>query len=362
MHMKNKLRVGILGATGTVGQRFVTLLSGHPWFEVVSVAASVNSAGKKYKDVVSTKWKMGSPIPDRASQLIIRSVADDIKKVAGEVDFVFSALDMDKEKIRGVETSYASLDIPVVSNNSAHRWTDDVPMIIPEVNPQHTGLIDIQRKKRGWKRGLIAVKPNCSIQSYIAVLTALKQFDPRAVQVVSMQAISGAGKTFETWPEMVDNVIPFIGGEEEKSEKEPMKIWGKMKNGKIVSAEYPVINATCVRVPVSDGHIAAVSVNFAKKATKEQLTGALENFDNPLSGLNLPSAPEKLIYYFEEDNRPQIRLDRNYANGMGISIGRLRKGKNFDWEFISLSHNTIRGAAGGAILMAELLTKKGYIA
>jgi len=361
MHMKNKLRVGILGATGMVGQRFVTLLSEHPWFEVVSVAASPNSAGKRYGDIVKNRWKMSSPIPEGVKDLVIRAVEDDLEIVAKEVDFVFSALDMDKDNIKDIEVRYASSDVPVVSNNSAHRWTADVPMIIPEINPQHAELIAIQRKNHGWKRGLIAVKPNCSIQSYVAVLTALKKFDPQEVQVVSMQAISGAGRTFETWPDMVDNVTPYISGEEEKSEKEPMKIWGELGSNKIISAKTPIIDATCIRVPVADGHMAAVSVSFDKKVTKEQLLDAIQNFDNPLSGLDLPSAPKQLINYFEEDDRPQTRLDRNYANGMGITMGRLRPGKIFDWEFVSLSHNTIRGAAGGAILMAELLVKQRYI-
>ena len=359
--MKSKLRVGILGATGMVGQRFVTLLADHPWFEVVSVAASPNSAGKRYEDAVKDKWKMSSPIPHGVKDLIVRAVEDDLAKVAGEVDFVFCALDMDKDKIREIENSYASADIPVVSNNSANRWTEYVPMIIPEINPDHVTLIDIQRKNRGWKRGLIAVKPNCSIQTYVPILTALKAFEPREVEVVSMQAISGAGKNFETWPEMVDNVIPYIGGEEEKSEKEPMKIWGKISGNKIVFAKKPSISATCVRVSIADGHMAAVSVNFGMKVTKAQLIKAIQNFDNPIAKLNLPSAPKQLIKYFEEDNRPQTRLDRDFENGMGVTMGRLRPGKHFDWQFVSLSHNTIRGAAGGAILMAELLVSKGYI-
>jgi aspartate-semialdehyde dehydrogenase len=360
--MKKKLRVGILGATGMVGQRFVTLLDQHPWFEVVCVAASPNSAGKHYGEVVETKWKMASPIPANVKKLIVRAVEDDIEKISKEVDFVFSALDMDKDKIKDIEIRYASAEIPVVSNNSAHRWTEDVPMIIPEVNPDHMEMIDKQRKKRGWKKGLLAVKPNCSIQSYVAVLTAFGKFEPREVEVTSMQAISGAGRNFETWPEMVDNLNPFIGGEEEKSEKEPLKIWGKISGGKIISAKKPTICATCVRVPVTDGHMASVLVNFGRKATVDELVAAIRNFDNPIQKLNLPSAPKQLIQYFEENDRPQTRLDRNFANGMGIAMGRLRPGKHFDWEFITLSHNTVRGAAGGAILMAELLTKKGYIA
>lgn len=361
MRMKNKLKVGILGATGMVGKRFVTLLAEHPWFEVVCVAASPSSAGKHYGDVVKTKWKMNSPIPASVSKLVVKTVEADLDTIAKEVDFVFCALEMDKEKIREIEFKYASAEVPVVSNNSANRWTDDVPMIIPEVNPEHLQIIDKQRKKHGWKRGLIAVKPNCSIQTYVPLLTALKKFEPKKVAVVSMQAISGAGKTFETWPEMVDNVIPFIGGEEEKSEKEPMKIWGQVKGTKIVSAKFPVIEATCVRVPVANGHMACVSVSFNKKATKAQLLSAIKNFDNPIAKLKLPSAPKQLFAYFEEVNRPQTWLDRDFENGMGITMGRLREGKHFDWQFVSLSHNTVRGAAGGAVLMAELLVAKGYI-
>lgn len=360
--MKKKLRVGILGATGMVGQRFIMLLVDHPWFEVVSVAASPNSAGKRFGDVVKSKWKMPSPIPQKVKNLIIRAVEEDFDKIVSEVDFIFCALDIDKDTIRDIENRYASADIPVVSNNSANRWTEDVPMIMPEINPEHVALIDIQRKKRRWKRGLIAVKPNCSIQSYVSILTALKKFEPKIVEVTSMQAISGAGKTFETWPEMVDNLNPFINGEEEKSEKEPMKIWGKIAGNKIVPAKKPSIIATCVRVPVADGHMASVSVKFGKKLSKEQILKAIKHFDNPLATLHLPSAPKQLIKYFEENDRPQTRLDRDYEHGMGITMGRLREDKNFCWKFVSLSHNTIRGAAGGAILMAELLTKKGYIA
>ncbi len=359
--MKKKLRVGILGGTGMVGQRFVTLLANHPWFEVVTIAASPNSAGKRYEEVVKNKWKMSSLIPKGVKSLIVRAVEEDFDKVVSEVDFVFSALDMDKEKIKEIEIRYAASDIPVVSNNSAHRWTQDVPMIIPEVNSDHVKLIDIQRKERGWKKGFIVVKPNCSIQTYVLILTALQSFAPQEVVVTSMQAISGAGKTFDTWPEMVDNVNPFIGGEEEKSEKEPMKIWGKISGGKIVPAKSPTISATCVRVSVADGHMASVLVNLGRKATKDQLLDAIRNFYNPIAQLDLPSAPKQLIQYFEENDRPQTRLDRNFENGMGISMGRLREGKHFDWEFVSLSHNTIRGAAGGAILMAELLAEKSYL-
>ncbi|HSA83581.1 MAG TPA: aspartate-semialdehyde dehydrogenase [Patescibacteria group bacterium] len=358
---QKKFRVGILGATGMVGQRFITLLENHPWFTVVCVAASPQSAGKKYTDAVKGRWKMQEKISSRVGDLILRAVVDDIDIICREVDFVFSALDMEKGDIKHLEESYASKNIPVVSNNSAHRWTDDVPMIIPEVNPDHVKLIDTQRKKRGWGKGMIAVKPNCSIQSYVAILTTLQKFQPKKVDVVSLQAISGAGKNFATWPEMVDNVIPFIGGEEEKSEKEPMKIWGMIQNEKIVSAKKPKISATCIRVPVSDGHMARVSVSFAKKPTKQQILQSIKDFDNPLTKLKLPSAPKQLITYFEEENRPQTGIDRDRENGFGITMGRLEEGTHFDWQFISLSHNTIRGAAGGAILMAELLVQKGYI-
>jgi aspartate-semialdehyde dehydrogenase len=359
--MKKKLKAGIIGATGMVGQRFITLLAGHPWFEVVCVAASPSSAGKSYQDAVAGRWKLSSALPDGVKDLVVRSVEDDLERIAGEADFVFCALDMDKEKIRELEVRYAAAGIPVVSNNSAHRWTVDVPMIMPEINPDHAALIDIQRKNRGWERGLVAVKPNCSIQSYVPVLTALQEFEPRVVDVVSMQAISGAGKTFETWPEMVDNVIPLIGGEEEKSEREPMKIWGEIKDGKVLPASSPIISATCVRVSASDGHMASVGVNFGKKPSRDDILSAIRDYRNPIASLDLPSAPKQFIKYFEEENRPQTRLDRDFENGMGITMGRLRPDKVFDWKFVCLSHNTIRGAAGGAILMAELLRAKGYI-
>lgn len=356
-----KFRVGILGATGMVGQKFVQLLERHPWFDVVVVAASPQSAGKTYEEAVASRWKMDTAIPEKIKHLTVYAVENDLDEIVKRVDFVFSALDMDKEDIMRIEEAYASKEIPVVSNNSAHRWTEDVPMIMPEINPDHAKLIDIQRKNRGWKKGLIAVKPNCSIQSYVSILTSLKKFQPTNVHVVSMQAISGAGKNFETWPEMVDNVIPYICAEEEKSEKEPMRIWGEIKNKKIELAKTPVISATCIRVAVTNGHMASVSVSFEKKPTREQILEAIQNFNNPISTLNLPSAPKQLITYFEEENRPQTRLDRDLEHGMGISMGRLREDTHFDWKFIALSHNTVRGAAGGAILMAELLVKKGYI-
>lgn len=355
-----KLKVGILGATGMVGQRFVALLANHPWFEIVSVAASPKSAGRPYEDAVKNRWGLESEIPQQVRTLKVLSVVD-LKKIAQRADLVFCALDMDKEEIKKIEVAYANEGVAVVSNNSAHRWIEDVPMIMPEINPHHLKLIEIQRKNRGWKKGLIVVKPNCSIQSYVSILTALKRFIPLEVRVVSLQAISGAGKTFESWPEMVDNVIPFIDGEEEKSEKEPLKIWGEVKNDKIVLAQQPQISATCIRVPVSDGHMASVSVTFAEKPSKIDIISAMQQFRNPIEKLRLPSSPKQFIRYFEEANRPQTRLDRNFEHGMGITMGRLEEDKNFDWRFIALSHNTIRGAAGGAILTAELLVKKGYI-
>ena len=356
-----KLRVGVLGATGMVGQQFIRLLENHPWFDVSIVAASPASAGKTYKQAVSNKWKIDGEIPQSVNHLIVQAVENDMEHIVKEVDFVFSALGMEKEDIKRIEESYAAAGIPVVSNNSAHRWSQDVPMIMPEINPSHAALIDTQRKNRGWEKGLIAVKPNCSIQSYVSILTALQMFVPQKVHVVSMQAISGAGKTFSDWTEMGDNVIPYIGGEEEKSEKEPLKIWGKIEQGHLRLADTPEIAATCVRVPVSNGHMAAVSVMFEKKPSREEIIAAVRNFDNPLNDLALPSAPQMLIQYFDEQDRPQTKLDRDFENGMGISMGRLEKDRQFDWKFISLSHNTIRGAAGGAVLLAELLVKKGYI-
>jgi aspartate-semialdehyde dehydrogenase len=356
-----KLRVGILGATGMVGQRFMTLLDNHPWFEVVSAAASPRSAGKHYKEAVRGRWRMEKPIPESVAGLIVRDVGDDLKLIAKEVDLVFCALDLDKASIRRLELNYASADIPVVSNNSAHRWTDDVPILMPEINPGHIKLIDIQRKNRGWDKGLIVVKPNCSCQSYVSILTALKKFEPSAVSVTSLQAISGAGKTFDTWPEMVDNVIPLIPGEEDKSEREPLKIWGDLSGNGIKLAESPSLSATCIRVPVSNGHMASVRVSFAKKPTQDQIIAAVRDYSNPIVNLKLPSAPKQFITYYDEPDRPQTKLDRGHEKGMGITMGRLREDRHFDWQFIALSHNTIRGAAGGAILSAELLAKEGYI-
>lgn len=356
-----KLKVGILGATGMVGQRFIQLLSDHPWFDIIVLAASPASASKLYKDAVGKRWSMPSPIPQSIAKMKVLSVKDDMVTISKKVSVVFCALDLDKKEIQKIENTYASLGVAVISNNSAHRWTQDIPMIMPEINPDHVRLIDIQRKNRGWGKGLIAVKPNCSVQSYVSILTALKEFVPTKINVVSLQAISGAGKTFDTWPEMVDTVIPFISGEEEKSEKEPMKIWGKLHNKKIALSTKPKISATCIRIPVSHGHMAQVSVTFEHKPSQEEIFRALRNFKNPVAGLNLPSSPKRFIQYFEEENRPQTKLDRDRDHGMGISMGRLREGRQHNWEFIALSHNTIRGAAGGAILMAELLVKKGYI-
>lgn len=358
MAIKMKLRTGILGATGMVGQRFITLLSNHPWFEVVCVAASPSSAGKTYGEAVKGRWKMENKIPSNAKKMIVERVEEDIDEICKKVDFVFSALDMDKHKIMEIEEKYASKGIPVVSNNSAHRWTEDVPMIIPEINPEHVKLIDVQRKKRKWK-GLIAVKPNCSIQSYVPIIKALEKYRPKKVFVTTLQAVSGAGKTLEAWPEMEENVIPLIKNEEEKSEREPLKILGKIENGKMRLAKNPDISATCIRVPVEDGHMASVEMQFGKKINEKQFVDGIMNYSNPIAKLNLPSAPKQFIKYFNEEDRPQTRLDRDFGNGMGITVGRLRK-DNFGLKFVALSHNTVRGAAGGAILLAELLKAKGY--
>ena len=358
--MEKKLKVGILGATGMVGQRFISLLENHPWFEVVAVAASPRSAGKTYEDAVGDRWKMTKPMPEGVKKLVVMNV-NEVEKVAAEVDFVFSAVDMTKEEIRAIEDAYAKTETPVVSNNSAHRWTPDVPMVVPEINPEHFAVIEYQKKRLGTKRGFVAVKPNCSIQSYAPVLTAWKEFEPVEVVATTYQAISGAGKTFKDWPEMIGNIIPFIGGEEEKSEQEPLRLWGKIENGQIIKAEGPVITTQCIRVPVLDGHTAAVFVRFAKKPTKEQLIQKLKEFKGLPQELELPSAPKQFIQYCEEDNRPQVSMDVNYENGMGVSVGRLREDTVYDYKFVGLSHNTVRGAAGGAILCAELLTAQKYI-
>lgn len=358
--MSGKLKVGILGATGMVGQRFISLLNDHPWFETAAVAASPRSAGKTYEEAVGGRWKMDTPMPEAVKNMVVMNV-NEVDKVASEVDFVFSAVDMTKEEIRAIEEAYAKTETPVVSNNSAHRWTPDVPMVIPEINPEHFDVIEAQKKRLGTKRGFIAVKPNCSIQSYTPVLTAWKEFEPYEVVVTTYQAISGAGKTFKDWPEMVENIIPYIGGEEEKSEKEPLRIWGEIKNGVIVPAQSPVITCQCIRVPVLNGHTAAVFVKFRGNPTKEQLIEKMVSFKGLPQELALPSAPKQFIQYLEEDNRPQVKLDVDFENGMGISVGRLREDTVYDWKFVGLSHNTLRGAASGAVLCAETLKAKGYI-
>lgn len=358
--MEKKLRVGILGATGMVGQRFISLLENQPWFEVVAVAASPRSAGKTYEDAVGDRWKMDTPMPERVRKMVVLNV-NDVEHVASQVDFVFSAVDMTKEEIKKIEEDYAKTETPVVSNNSAHRWTEDVPMVVPEINPEHLALIETQKKRLGTKKGFIVVKPNCSIQSYTPALVALKEFGPKVVVATTYQAISGAGKTFKEWPEMVGNIIPYIGGEEEKSEQEPLRIMGKVVDGRIEKAQLPVITTQCIRVPVLNGHTAAVFVSFEKKPTKEQIIEKWRSFSGLPQELNLPSAPKHFIQYLEEDNRPQVALDVNYENGFGVSFGRLREDTVFDYKFVGLSHNTIRGAAGGAVLIAELLTAQKYI-
>lgn len=359
--MSEKLRVGILGATGMVGQRFISLLENHPWFEVTTLAASQRSAGKSYEEAVGGRWKMDTPMPEAVKKMVVKNVIE-VEEVASEVDFVFSAVDMSKEEIKKIEEDYAKTETPVVSNNSAHRWTPDVPMVVPEINPEHFDVIESQKKRLGTTKGFVAVKPNCSIQSYAPVLTAWKEFEPYEVVATTYQAISGAGKTFKDWPEMVGNIIPFIGGEEEKSEQEPLRLWGHIENGEIVKAESPVITTQCIRVPVLNGHTAAVFVKFKKKPTKEQLIEKLVTFKGIPQELSLPSAPKQMIQYLEDDNRPQVSMDVDYENGMGVSIGRLREDTVYDYKFVGLSHNTVRGAAGGAVLCAETLKAKGFIA
>jgi aspartate-semialdehyde dehydrogenase len=361
LKLNEKIPVGILGATGMVGQRFVSLLENHPWFEIVCVAASSRSAGKTYEEAVQNRWTLKTPIPENVRRLRIVEVEKDREKIAGQIGMAFSAVAMDKAKVREIEIDYAGAGVPIISNNSAHRWTEDVPMLIPEVNPDHVALIDIQRKNRNWDKGLIAVKPNCSIQSYVPVLEALKSFGPEEMIVTTLQAISGGGKTFDTFPEIKDNVIPYIGGEEKKSEDEPLKIWGTVRNGRLEPAVKPRISSTCIRVPVTDGHMASVHVRFERKPSKNEIIEAIENFKNPIADLELPSSPEKFLHYFEEEDRPQTALDRDKGNGMTISAGRFRQDNVMDWKFVALSHNTLRGAAGGGVLMAELLFKKGYI-
>lgn len=358
--MEKKLKVGVLGATGMVGQRFLSLLENHPWYEAVTVAASPRSAGRTYEEAVGDRWKMTAPMPESVKKLVVMNV-NEVEAVAAGVDFVFSAVDMTKDEIKAIEEAYARTETPVVSNNSAHRWTPDVPMVIPEINPEHFEVIPFQRKRLGTERGFIAVKPNCSIQSYAPALTAWKEFEPFEVVATTYQAISGAGKNFADWPEMEGNIIPYIGGEEEKSEQEPLRLWGTIEDGVIVKAQSPVITCQCIRVPVLNGHTAAAFVKFRKKVTKEELIKKLVEYKGQPQELDLPSAPKQFIQYLEEDNRPQVTADVDFEQGMGISIGRLREDTVYDYKFVGLSHNTVRGAAGGAVLCAELLTAKGYI-
>lgn len=359
--MSKKLKVGVLGATGMVGQRFISLLADHPWFELASVAASPSSAGRPYADAVSGRWSLGGAVPSHAASLVVQD-ASDVARVAAGVDFVFCAVDLPKDATAKLEEDYARAETPVVSNNSAHRWTPDVPMMIPEINHDHVSVIDAQRRRLGTKRGFVAVKPNCSIQSYVPAIHPLMAFGPTRLAVCTYQAVSGAGKTLESWPEMVDNVIPFIKGEEEKSEQEPLKIWGKVVDGRVVNASGPAITAQCLRVPVSDGHMAAVFVAFESKPSKEEILSAWKAFSGKPQALKLPSAPAPFLTYFEDDARPQTKLDRDLGNGQAISIGRLRPDAVFDWRFVALSHNTVRGAAGGAVLTAELLKAEGFLA
>ena len=356
-----KYRVGVIGGTGMVGQRFVTLLENHPWFELTAIAASARSAGKTYEEAIGARWALDVPMPEAAKGMVVYNAETDIEEIAARVDFVFSAVDMKKEEIQALEEAYAKHECPVVSNNSAHRWTPDVPMVVPEINPEHIRVIEAQRKRLGVQRGFIAVKSNCSLQSYVPALHPLREFGLEQVLVCTYQAISGAGKTFETWPDMVDNVIPYIGGEEEKSEQEPLKLWGHIEGDRIVNAEGPVITAQCFRVPVSDGHTAAVFVSFEKKPTKEQILAAWKEFRGPAQELELPSAPKQFLHYFEENDRPQPKLDRDTEHGMAVCIGRLREDTLFDYKFACMSHNTLRGAAGGGVLLAELLAAKGYL-
>ena len=354
-------RVGIIGATGMVGQRFVSLMENHPWFDLKVIAASAHSAGKTYEQAARARWAIETPFPEKYRDLVVMDADADKEKIAQTVDFVFCAVDMKKEEILALEEAYARLECPVISNNSANRWTPDVPMVIPEVNPEHLEVIASQKKRLGTKRGFIAVKSNCSIQSYVPALTPLRaEYGIKDVLVCTYQAISGAGKTFATWPEMVDNVIPYIGGEEEKSEQEPLKVWGKVENGVISKAENTSITAQCIRVPVSNGHLACVFVRFDRKPTKEAILEAWRNYQGEAQKLALPTAPKQFLHYFEEDNRPQTGLDRNLEGGMAISIGRLREDTQYDYKFVSLSHNTLRGAAGGGVELAELLCAKHY--
>ncbi|OXM16549.1 aspartate-semialdehyde dehydrogenase [Paenibacillus herberti] len=358
--MTQKLRAGIVGGTGMVGQRFIALLENHPWFEVTAIAASAKSAGKTYEESVKGRWKLDTPMPDSVKQIPVQD-ASKVEEVAAGLDLIFCAVEMKKNEIQELEEAYAKAGVPVISNNSAHRWTPDIPMVIPEINPEHLEAIAHQRKRLGTETGFVAVKPNCSIQSYVPMLNALKEFGPTQVVASTYQAISGAGKTFTEWPEMIDNVIPYIGGEEEKSEQEPLRIWGKVEDGVIVKAETPLITTQCIRVPVADGHLATVFVNFEKKPSKQEILDRWNAYRGRPQELELPSAPKQFITYFEEDNRPQTGVDRDIEKGMGISAGRLREDSLYDYKFVGLSHNTLRGAAGGAVLIAELLKAEGYI-
>lgn len=358
--MRNKLRVGIIGATGMVGQRFVSLLHNHPWFAPVCVAASERSAGKPYAESVKRRWTLSEPVPENIGGLVVENALE-IKKICDKVDLVFCAVNMDKEAVRELEENYARNETPVISNNSAHRWTSDVPMVIPEINPDHLNIISRQRERLEIKKGFIAVKPNCSIQSYVPVIHPLMDFQPDKIMVSTYQAISGASKTFTTWPEILDNVVPFIKGEEDKSENEPLKIWGNIKGNEIVNSQKPVISSQCIRVPVSDGHLAAVSVKFKNKPSIDEILTSWNDFEGKPQILDLPNAPQPFIKYMDEIDRPQTKLDRNFENGMGVTVGRLREDSLFDYKFVCLSHNTLRGAAGGAVLIAELLKAEGYI-
>jgi aspartate-semialdehyde dehydrogenase len=365
INMEKKYKVGVIGGTGMVGQRFVTLMENHPWFQLTVIAASARSTGKTYEEAVGPRWAMDTPMPEEAKGMIVMNATEDVEKIAALVDFVFCAVDMKKDEIRALEEAYAKAECPVVSNNSAHRFTPDVPMVVPEINAQHLEVIPAQRKRLGTKRGFIAVKSNCSLQSYVPALHPLREkYGLEKALVCTYQAISGAGKTFETWPEMVDNVIPYIGGEEEKSEQEPMKLWGQVEGDHIVNATSPAITAQCLRVPVSNGHMAAVFLSFPEgpgKPSVEEIKAAWAGYSGRAQELNLPSAPKQFLHYFEEDNRPQTKLDRMLEGGMAVSIGRLRPDTQYDYKFVCLSHNTLRGAAGGAVLLAELLCAEGYM-
>lgn len=358
--MDKKLKVGLLGGTGFVGQRLITLLTDHPYFEIVVIAASENSVGKTYHDVVKNRWKLDLPMPDGVKNMVIKNV-NEVDEISSMVDFVFCAVNMPANEIREIEDLYAKAETPVISNNSAHRKTADVPMIIPEINDNHLELIHNQRKRLGTKKGFIVVKPNCSIQSYVPAITALMKFKPKKILASTYQAISGSGKVFSDWPEIIDNVIPYIGGEEEKSEQEPLRIWGHVANGSLVPASDPIISAQCIRVPVSDGHLATVFVSFEEKPSKEAILELWANFKGKPQLLDLPTAPKQFLTYFEENDRPQTKLDRDAENGMGITLGRLREDPLFDYKFVCLSHNTLRGAAGGSVLTAELLLTEGYL-